>query len=293
MTITTVQFDDLPGARVLAEGLGFPEGPRFFNGEIYFSDMNAVRAVDLDGNVRLVAELPTRLALGLQVTDDGTVYAAACVDSAIYKIADGKAELAVDLADATSFPVNEFVLLPNGAFLVAAMGFDLFAAGGIANARPGHLLLVSPDGSVRRTGPDLLFPNGVVLRDNGRTLWIVETMANTIHRLRLDADGEVTGDDLIALQDTFSPDGMSLTADGAIWYADMSRGGAVLASASGGGEVFVEVPEPHAPCCLVFQDKGEEWLAIGATVHGPRDLKARTARVVAAPLAEILAAAGR
>ena len=45
---------------VLIDGLAFPEGPRWHEGRLWFSDMHSqvVQAVDLEGNVETVCEVP-------------------------------------------------------------------------------------------------------------------------------------------------------------------------------------------------------------------------------------------
>lgn len=68
------------------------------------------------------------------------------------------------------------------------MGFDLLAG---ETPRAAQLLLVTPDGSVHRTGPEMLFANGMVLSDDGRTLWVVESGARQIDRLELSPEGQV------------------------------------------------------------------------------------------------------
>ncbi len=58
--------------RVLAEGLHFGEGPRWHDGRLYFSDFydHAVKAVDLDGHVEVVVEVPEQPS-GLGWLPDG------------------------------------------------------------------------------------------------------------------------------------------------------------------------------------------------------------------------------
>ncbi|MEU9734782.1 SMP-30/gluconolactonase/LRE family protein [Streptomyces sp. NPDC048002] len=279
---------DLPGARVLAADLSFPESPRFKDGQIFFSDLNRVCAVDLDGHLRVVGEVPTPVALGISLEDDHQVLAAATFDRQIFRLGHGKAEPALDLSAATKEPINEFVRLPNGVLLVGSMGFNP-VVDGFEGARPGHMLLVTPDGTVRETGPELLFVNGLVLSQDKRLLWAVETLTRVIHRFTLDETGEIVHDDPIALPAESSPDGMTITSDGQIWFADMKRGAAVEVNPHGEIQTVVEVPEPRAPCCIAFSDRGQEWLAIGVTVHGPGEGEpgARTGRLLAVPLDSI------
>src|SRR5258705_4334016 len=46
--------------KVLLDGLAFPEGPRWHDGKLFFSDMHAlqVRAVDMTGKSEVICEVP-------------------------------------------------------------------------------------------------------------------------------------------------------------------------------------------------------------------------------------------
>ncbi|MFF2324436.1 MULTISPECIES: SMP-30/gluconolactonase/LRE family protein [unclassified Streptomyces] len=256
MTAPRIQLADLPGVRVLADSLGFVESPRFAGGEVYFSDMNAVRAADLKGNVRLVAELPTPLVLGISPAPDGAVYAAAAFDRKIYRIAGGKYEVVVDLSAETSAPVNEFARRSDGSFLVGSMGFNPVTEG-FGTPRAVPMFLVSPDSVIAETGPEVLFANGLVLSEDERTLCIVESLTRTVHRFSLGADGQILSDDPVILLEHREPDGMSLDVDGDMWWADMTNGAVVLSGEDGATKAVVEFPDPRTPCCLVFEDNGQ------------------------------------
>jgi sugar lactone lactonase YvrE len=58
--------------RTLVTGLGFPEGPRWHDGKLWFSDMGTSRVmtVDLDGRLQEVVEVPGRPS-GLGWLPDG------------------------------------------------------------------------------------------------------------------------------------------------------------------------------------------------------------------------------
>lgn len=293
MNTPVVRFDDLPSARTLVEGLSFPESMRVWRGEIYFSDVSAVRAVDHYGNLRLVADLPAPLTIGIAVSDNGTVYAAGSLDRTIYRLDGGQARVALDLSSATEAPINEFVLLPNGGMLVASMGWNPLVEG-FDVRRTARLLLVSPDGTVCPTGPELLFANGMVLLGNGRALWVAESFAGQLRRLRLDEDGQVVGEFVVSLHDRgLQPDGLAIDTCGNIWFGEMNHGAAVRVGSQGETEIYLDVNDPRAPACVSYDVDGREWLAISTTVDGPGqgDPAARTARIIAAPLDEIEAAA--
>ena len=48
--------------KVLIDGLAFPEGPRWRDGKLFFSDMHAhqVLAVDMAGKREVICEVPAR-----------------------------------------------------------------------------------------------------------------------------------------------------------------------------------------------------------------------------------------
>ncbi|MEA2648084.1 MAG: hypothetical protein QOG61_519, partial [Candidatus Binataceae bacterium] len=58
--------------KVLLDGLAFPEGPRWHDGKLFFSDMHAhqVRAVDMTGKSEVICEVPARPS-GLGWLPDG------------------------------------------------------------------------------------------------------------------------------------------------------------------------------------------------------------------------------
>ena len=59
--------------KVLLDKLAFPEGPRWHDGKLYFSDMHAhkVIAVDMNGKTETICEVPNRPS-GLGWLPDGT-----------------------------------------------------------------------------------------------------------------------------------------------------------------------------------------------------------------------------
>jgi sugar lactone lactonase YvrE len=288
----TLKFADLDRARVLADELFFPECPRFVRDEVYFVDGPAVRAVSLGGRIRTIADIPTPLCLGLQVGDDGEIYVGAAFDRKIYKIDGGAVTLAADLSGVISSPTNELVRLANGSMIVGDMGFNIMTD---PAPRPGGLYLVAPDGTVTKTGPDIMFPNGMMLVDDGATLLVVGAMGASIYRLQLNADGKVQDYNEIALTAGASADGLAKARDGAFWYGDMALGAAVRHDPNGAPPVAILTGKPHATACAVFSDGREEWLAITIVVAHPTPENAdkRTGQLLLAPMASVFEALKR
>lgn len=283
-----VDFDKLADARILADKLHFPESPRFASGEIYFVDGSAVRAVDLQGRSRKIADTPAPLCLGLQVEADGSIYVGGSFTRQIFRITDGRASVYADLSEASSSPVNELVRLPGGNLIVGTIGFNPLAGEPPA---PGGLFIISPDGTVRKTGPDIIFTNGMILADNGATLFL-SAFGARILRFNLRPDGEVVDWSEFPLHGDPPPsaDGITRAADGRFWYGDMGLGAAVRCNEDGSPEVIVRSGKHHATSCLAFEAGGQEWLAITVTDHAPEPglPNHQTGQVIAVPMASII-----
>jgi sugar lactone lactonase YvrE len=292
--MTVVDFNNLPGGRILADKLIFPECPRFHDGRIYIVDGPAVRRFDLAGNVDVVAQLPTMMLLGLHIEPDGTIYTGAAFDRTIHRVRDGQTELVADLSGVVETPNNELVVLPSGAMLVGNMGF--FILKGEAPV-PCGLYRVPRHGNIARTGPDIIFPNGMVLLDGGRKLLVAGGMGSQVWTLDLAEDGEVIGSKVLELTANGpkpSADGIARAADGSLWYGDMHHGHAVLCNPDGSQRITVRGAMNHVTAVWLFEAEGQEWLAMTglmalAMPASPEDFSARLA---IAPLTEILSAAG-
>ena len=84
--------------QLLLEGLTFPEGPRWRDGRLWFSDFysHRVLTVDLDGNVETVAEVAQQPS-GLGWTPDGALLVVSMLDRRLLAIEDGEQRVVADL----------------------------------------------------------------------------------------------------------------------------------------------------------------------------------------------------
>jgi len=79
---------------------------------------------------------------------------------------------------------------------------------------------IDPDGSARVVAEDLMFPNGAVITDDGKTLIIGETFAGRLSAFDIDSNGDLSNRRLWAqLPGQAVPDGICLDAEGAVWVA--------------------------------------------------------------------------
>src|SRR5215470_17338669 len=178
---------------VLLDGLYFPEGPRWHEGKLWFSDMHGHRVIKLglDGKAETVVEVPAAPS-GLGWLPDGRLLVVSMKDRRLLRLdANGLAQVA-DLSRLAPFHCNDMVVDAQGRAYVGNFGFDLH--GGAAHV-PTVLILVLPSGAARVVADDIQFPNGTVITPDGRTLIIGESFGACLTAFDVQADGSLTNRD--------------------------------------------------------------------------------------------------
>jgi sugar lactone lactonase YvrE len=251
----------LENVRVIG-GLDFPECVRWTGRELVFVDGPVVRAVDpFTGAGSVLAEIDTRLCLGLLLRESGTIMVGDAIGARIFSVApDGHVSLVADLSDIAGSPTNEIILAPDGALLVGRMGFDPSRG---EEPRAVSILRLSPDGEVTEVGPDLLFANGLAWDPVTGDLLVAESFASRIRRLRVDGsdiqDRGVFAD--LADMPAQHPDGLAVTPDGRVWFADVHTGSVQVLDGSGAPVGRIVLDAPHATSCSVFETGETTWVA--------------------------------
>jgi len=203
---------------LLLDGLGFPEGPRWHDGKLWFSDMHArkVMTVDLEGHAETIVEVPNQPS-GLGWLPHGRLLVVSMIDRRLLRLdPTGLTEVA-DLSPLAAYHCNDMVVDGYGRAYIGNFGFDFRAGQPFA---PAALILVTPEGPARVVADELAFPNGTVITPDGRTLVVGETWGRRLTAFDIAPDGALTRRRLWAqLEDGRFPDGICLDAEGAIWVA--------------------------------------------------------------------------
>ena len=215
----------------VAGGLGFAEGPRWHEGRLWFSDMalRAVFTLEGDGTVTRRFDVPLRPS-GLGWRADGTLLVVSMEDRTLRSYRDGELALVADLNAFATWHCNDMVVDHQGRAYIGNFGFDF--RGGEA-VRPATLVRVGPDGSVVAAANDLLFPNGMVLTPDSRTMVVAETYGSRLTGFDVAGDGSLTGRRTFARLEGVLPDGICLDAEGAVWVSS-ARTGEVIRVLDGG-----------------------------------------------------------
>jgi len=265
--------------RVLLDGLRFPEGPRWHDGKLWFSDMHAGRVWTLDpgGRAETVLSLDGDEPSGLGWLPDGRLLVVSMQQRKLLRRERDGLVAHADLAGVAHFHANDMVVDAHGRAYVGNFGFDL--NGGAAQT-PTNLALVHPDGRVEVAASDLLFPNGTVITPDGRTLIVAETFAGRLTAFDVANDGRLSKRRVWAQLERAVPDGICLDAEGAIWVASpISKG---VLRVREGGEVLQRIAVEHQAyaCMLGGADRRTLYLCTAAT-YDPAQTGANSGRIEA------------
>ncbi len=260
----------------LLDGLRFPEGPRWRDGRLVFSDMHdqKVLAVGVDGQVETVARVPEDPS-GLGWLPDGRMLVVSMRDRRLLRQdPEGLVEVA-DLSSIATHHCNDMVVDAAGRAYVGNFGFDLYTGQQPVTAK---LARVDPDGSVCVAAEDLSFPNGTVITPDGRTLVIGESFAARLTAFDVAEDGSLSGRREWARMEGAVPDGICLDAEGAIWVA--SPIGGVVLRLREGGEVTHRIEVEHeAFACMLGGPERRTLFLCTAADSDPARTGARTGRI--------------
>ena len=140
---------------------------------------------------------------------------------------------------------------------------------------PTHLVRVDPDGSRHIEAPELRFPNGTILLDDGQTMVVAETMGDRLTAMPVAADGHLEDPHVIAeLPKGCGPDGIAVDGQGRIWVACAFSSQAVAVTRAGEVVATIDVPGEGVYCPEVGGPDGHTlFLAIASL---DEELAART-----------------
>jgi sugar lactone lactonase YvrE len=273
-----------PGMKleVLESGLRFPEAPRWHGGRLWYSDMYAceVRSVDLAGRSEVHARLSEPTS-GLGWLPDGTLLVVSMTDRKLVRVDAGHASVHADLSTLAPHHCNDLVVDARGRAYVGNFGSDISAGGA---PTPTCLILVERDGRARVVADELVFPNGMVITADGRTLIVAETFASRLTAFDIAGDGSLSKRRVFASLGSAMPDGICLDAENAVWVASpFSR---ELLRVREGGEVEERVATEQLPVACALGGGDLRTLFVLTALHfEPEKTVERTGRVEIARVA--------
>jgi sugar lactone lactonase YvrE len=193
----------------LANGFCFGEGPRWFEGLLWFSDMlgEAVHTVDAEGSMTTLP-LPGRAPSGLGFRPDGTLLIVSTEDRQVLSYDGDSVGVVADLHDLVPANLGDMVVDDAGR---AYVGSQARSGGVIARIDADDALAVVAD--------DLDFPNGMVITPDQRTLIVAESTARRLTAFTIGPDGALSDRRVFADGLSGPPDGLALDAEGGVWVS--------------------------------------------------------------------------
>ena len=195
------------GLSQLATDFCFGEGPRWFEGLLWFSDMlgEAVHTVDLRGSLTTLP-LPGHAPSGLGFRPDGSLLIASGENRQLLRYDGETVTTIADLSGVAPADLGDMVIDDLGCAYVGSQAFH----GGV-------ILRVDPDNAVSVVADDLDFPNGMVITADRKTLIVAESVGRRLTAFSIGNGGELVDRHIFAGGLDGPPDGISLDADGGVW----------------------------------------------------------------------------
>jgi sugar lactone lactonase YvrE len=259
----------------LVSGGSYFEAPRWHDGRWWVSDFyrHTVEAVTPDGATETVLEVPGQPS-GLGWMPDGALVVVSMKDRRLLRRdPSGVVELVADLRAWCAGHANDLVVDAAGRAYVGNFGFDLMGRG---RPQTAGLVRVDPDGTVTAATDGLMFPNGMVITEDGSTLVVAETFGARFSAFTVEGDGTLTDwrvwaqlgptpdfgslDEVLGALEV-APDGCTMDAEGHIWAADSMGGRAIRVAPS--GDIVDEVAPPGdlgVFACMLGGDQGDTLL---------------------------------
>jgi sugar lactone lactonase YvrE len=209
-------------ATLVADGFVFLEAPRWHDNRLWVSDVFDLKlyTVTENGARSLVCHVPGRPA-GIGFLPDATPIVVSCAERKLMRVSDGTLSLYADLTNVAAGDLNDLVVDEAGRIYVGNFGYDLF---GGAPIEATEMHAVEPDGSIRVAASGLEFPNGAVIKDDGRTLVVAETWCGKLTAYDRATNGDLSNRRLFADLNGRQPDGICVDKRGAIWAGCYNTG---------------------------------------------------------------------
>jgi sugar lactone lactonase YvrE len=198
-------------SKVVVDGIVYPEGIRWNQGKIWFSDILDRKVMTYDpqtGQTAVVLE-PEDLPSGLGFLPDGRLLVVTMRKRQLLRLEpDGALTVVADMAHLGEI-LNDMVVDPQGRAYVDCHFANHDDGGGIILAEPG--------GACRIVAKDMNAPNGMAITPDGKTLIANDLLANSLVAFDIAADGSLENRRVHRSLGGDSPDGICLDAEGGAW----------------------------------------------------------------------------
>jgi len=250
----------------LTTGFCFGEGPRWFEGLLWFSDMlgEAVHTVTLSGSMTTLP-LPGHAPSGLGFRPDGSLLIVSTEARQLLRYDGENVDTVLDLSAVAPAELGDMVIDDLGRAYIGSQAFH----GGV-------IVRVDPDNTVSVVAEELDFPNGMVITPDHRTLIVAESIGRRLTAFSIGADGELSDRRVFADGLDGPPDGICLDAEGGVWTSMTLAHQFERIEAGGGGKGRVthriDVGDRAAIACMLGGPAGRTLFMLSSTDAYPKRL---------------------
>jgi sugar lactone lactonase YvrE len=209
MSATAVNRHRQMGLTPLACGFFHGRSPRWFEGLLWFSDVQgqAVHTVDMLGRMTTLP-VPGHAPYGIDFSPDGSLFIASADARQLLRY-DGETVTSIaELSDTVTGSLGDMVVDGLGRVYV-----------GCPARADGAIVRVDPDRTMTVVARDLNLPSGMVISADGLTFIVAESVGRRLTAFSIDSDGGLSDRRIFAEGLEGSPDGITLDAEGGIWVA--------------------------------------------------------------------------
>ncbi len=236
---------------LVVDGLKYPEGLRWHEDRLWFSDMLDDRVYSWNESTGLRTEFNIGEPSGLGFLPDGRVLIVGRSDTQVFSAQPG-AKPVLHSSFSGVIGINDMVTDTSGLSYVGTLGkrYELGDEDrSWGDDSPGQILLVRPDGDHQVVASGLACPNGMVISQDGSTLVLAETYRSRLLAYRRAVDGSLSEQRVVATLDEDMADGLTSDAEGSFWvgagnrFVRVDAGGAVVSA--------IEVPGYRCIACML------------------------------------------
>ncbi|MFF2088139.1 SMP-30/gluconolactonase/LRE family protein [Nocardia sp. NPDC058176] len=264
----------------LFTGFRFPEGARWHDELLWFSDMHTGQVFRADpdsGSLTEIATVPDQPS-GLGWLSDGSLLISCMLERKVVRLrADGGLDDYADLSALTDAPTNDLVVDSADRVYLGGFGYDLYND---APQRPGPIFRIDADRSVHCVETGMVFPNGSVILPGTATLVVAETWGARLTAFDIADNGDLTNKRIWAeLPAGSTPDGVCVDAAGGVWVSSIATGQFLRVEAGGQVTDVIALDDGRCATDCVTDSAGTTLFLLTANSWQPGDTTGRLGRI--------------
>jgi sugar lactone lactonase YvrE len=272
----------VPEPSVIFSDLRFPEGARWHDDQLWFSDMHTGQVFRSDPAARRLQEVVVvdDQPSGLGWLPDDSLLISCMLGRKVSRFdADTGLSVFADVSSLTDAPVNDLVTDDVGRTFLGGFGYDLY---GDAPQQPGPIFRIDSDGTPTLVENDMVFPNGSVFLPGTSTLVVAETWAARPTAFEVDDAGALVDKRVWAeLPSGSTPDGICVDAAGGVWVSSITTSQFLRVEAGGRVTQTITVGDRCATDCVLGGPDETTLFLLTSNSWQPSETTSRAGRIEA------------